>query len=407
VGKEKFICSLDIGTKKICLIIARVEGERMEVLGSGYAPSAGLKKGVVIDLEEASESIRKAAQEAELKSDFSTDWVTVGISGDHIQSFNCHGAATVQGKNQEVSAEDVSQVIQAAQSIPIPAEREIIHVLPQEFYLDSRGEIHNPVGLTGARLDVDIHVVTCESALTQNIINAVNRAQMRVKRVVLQQLASAEAVLTTDEKDLGVALLDIGGGTTDIALFVRNSIRSTTVLPVGGEHFTRDLAIGLRTPIEEAERVKTGSGSVATDDIAGDEMLEIPGVGTRSSRLVQRRVIGGILRDRAVELMELVKDQIERTGDRDQLVSGAVLTGGGSMMDGMLDLAEQVLEMPVRQGLPNGIQGLTDELSHPIYATAIGLAMIGVRGGVDHRMRGSKSGSVPWFVNRFLTWVGS
>jgi cell division protein FtsA len=358
-------------------------------------------------LDEASESIRNAAQEAEMKSDFSTDWVTVGISGDHIQSFNCHGAVTVQGKRQEVSAENVSQVIQAAQSIPIPPEREIIHVLPQEFRLDGRGDIHNPVGLSGTRLDVDIHVVTCESALTQNIINAVNRAQMRVKRVVLQQLASAEAVLTPDEKDLGVALLDIGGGTTDIALFSRNSIRSTSVMPVGGAHFTRDLAIGLRTPIEEAEQIKIRSGSIALGNMAEDEMIEIPGVGTRDSRLVQRRVIGGILHDRAAELMELVKNHIERTGDRDQLVSGAVLTGGGSMMDGIIDLAEQVLEMPVRRGLPNGIQGLTDELSHPIFATAVGLAKIGLNGGLDYRVRGGKTGTVPWFVNRFLTWVGS
>ena len=215
------------------------------------------------------------------KSSISVDWVTIGAAGDHFQSFNSHGAITIEGNHQEVTAEEMAQVIRAAQSIPIPPDREVIHVLPQEFFLDDHGGIQNPVGLFGSRLDVNIHVVTCQSALNQNLINAVNRAQMRVKKVILQQLASAEAVLTKDERELGTAVIDIGGGTTDIAMFIRNAVQFTKVLPVGGAHFTRDLAIGLQTPMEEAERIKKESGTVLTERVQEGETVEVPGMGTR------------------------------------------------------------------------------------------------------------------------------
>jgi cell division protein FtsA len=405
--KERIVCGLDIGTTKICMLIARARSDdTLEIISSGYADSFGLRKGLVVDLEEAAASIRKAAEEAELKSGISVDWVTVGVSGDHIQSFNCHGAVQIEGKHHEVLQNHVDQVIRAAQSIPIPADREIIHVLTQEFFLDNRGEIQNPVGLTGSRLDVNIHVVTCDSALNQNLINAVNRAEMRVRKVVLQQLASAESVLTRDEKELGTAIVDIGGGTTDIALFQRNAIRFTSVLPVGGAHFTRDLAIGLRTPVDHAERIKKESGNVLLEGIAEDEVVEIAGVGTREARGISRITACRILRDRAMELLELVKDQLERGTDRDQLIGGVVLTGGGCLLGGMVELAEQVLQLPVRQGLPCGIQGLSDELSHPVYATAIGLAMLGARQPETAKKTPGKSSS-SWFVDRFLSWVGN
>lgn len=406
--KDQIICGLDIGTTKICMMVARVRPDNsLEVLSTGYANSAGLRKGVVVDLEEASRSIRRAAEEAELKSGLSVDWVTVGVAGDHIQSFNCHGAVSVSGKHQEVTAEDMAQAILAAQSIPIPPEREIIHVLPQEFSLDDRGDIQNPVGLTGSRLDVNIHVVTCESAQNQNLINAANKAQMRVKRFVLQQLASAEAVLTRDERELGAAVVDIGGGTTDIAVLVKNAISFTAVLPVGGAHFSRDLAIGLRTPIEEAERIKKESGTVLVEGIAAGEFVMVPGIGSRGARDLPRRAIAEILRDRAVELLELVKDQLARSGSRDQLVAGVVLTGGGCMLGGMIELAERVLEMPVRQGLPLGIPGISDELSHPVYATAIGLTMFGAQSREEGIVRPGKSSPGPRYLNRFLSWVGN
>ncbi len=406
--KEKMICGLDIGTTKICMLIVRcgADGE-FEIVSSGYSLSSGLKKGVVVDLEEAAAAIRKAAEEAELKAGVSVDWVTAGISGDHIQSYNCHGAISIDRKNQEVAPDDMAQVIHAAQSIPIPAGREIIHVLPQEFFLDNRGDIRDPVGLTGSRLDVNIHVVTCESSLSQNLINAVNRADMRVRKVVLQQLASAEAVLTRGERDLGCVVIDIGGGTTDIALFVKNAIRFSSVLPVGGAHFTRDLAVGLRTPIEDAERIKKEFGSVLPESIAEDESVETPGIGTRGPRGLPRKLVSEILRARAMELLELVKAQIEGSGARDQLNAGAVLTGGGSMLTGIIELAEQVLEMPVRQGVPQGIRGLTNGLSHPVYAGAVGLAIFEALDSAERKRRPGKANSSPWLISRILSWVGS
>ncbi len=407
-NKERMICGLDVGTTKICMLIVRcaADGE-LEVVSSGYSLSAGLKKGVVVDLEEAAGAIKKAAEEAELKSGISVDWVTAGISGDHIQSYNCHGAVSIERKNQEVAPDDMAQVIHAAQSIPIPAGREIIHVLPQEFFLDNRGDIRDPVGLSGSRLDVNIHVVTCESSLSQNLINAVNRADMRVRKVVLQQLASAEAVLTRGERDLGTAVIDIGGGTTDIALFVKNAIRFSSVLPIGGAHFTRDLAVGLRTPIEDAERIKKESGSVLPESIADDEIVETPGIGARGPRGLPRKLVSEILRARAMELLELVKTQIEGSGARDQLNAGAVLTGGGSMLTGIIDLAEQVLEMPVRQGVPQGIQGLSNGLSHPVYAGAVGLAIFEALDSAERKRRPGRANSSPWLISRILSWVGS
>jgi cell division protein FtsA len=390
------------------MMIARAHSDgSLEIISTGYANSSGLKKGIVVDLEEAAASIRKAADEAELKSNHSVDWVTVGAAGDHFQSFNSHGAITIEGNHQEVTAEEMDQVIRVAQSVPVPPDCEVIHVLPQEFFLDDHGGIQNPVGLHGSRLDVNIHVVTCQSALNQNLINAVNRAQMRVKKVILQQLASAEAVLTRDERELGTAVIDIGGGTTDIAVYVRNAVQFTKVLPVGGAHFTRDLAIGLQTPMDDAECIKRESGTVLTDRVSEGEAVEVPGMGSRAARAVQRKMVCGILRDRAVELLELVREQVWKAGENERLVAGAVLTGGGSMMDGMLELSEEMLGMPVRQGLPLGVHGLTSELSHPVYATAIGLALFGAEEAGYRKNGSAKASSSPWLFNRILSWAGN
>jgi cell division protein FtsA len=307
-----------------------------------------------------------------------------------------------------VTAEEMAQVIRAAQSsIPLSADREIIHVLPQEFFLDDYGGILNPVGLHGSRLDVNAHIVTCQSTLNQNMIHAVNRAQMRAKKVVLQQLASAEAVLTKDEKELGTVVIDIGGGTTDIAVFVNNAVQFTSVLPVGGSHFTRDLAIKLQTPIEDAERIKKESGTVLSERISEGETAEAPGMGVRSSRSVPRSIICETLRYRAVELLELVKEQIWNVGENEHLIAGAVITGGGSMLDGILELAEETWGIPVRQGLPLGVQGLTDELSHPVYSTAVGLALFGAEEAGYRKAETSRANSSPWLFNRILSWAGS
>jgi cell division protein FtsA len=406
--KDRVVCGLDVGTTKICMMIARPHPDgRLEVLSTGYANSSGLKKGVVVDLEEAAASIRKAADEAESESGFSVDWVIVGAAGDHFQSYNSHGAITIEGNNQEVTATEMASVIRAAQSIPIPADREVIHVLPQEFFLDDHGGIQNPVGLYGSRLDVNIHVVTCQSTLNQNLINAVNRAQMRVKKVILQQLASAEAVLTRDERELGTAVIDIGGGTTDLAIFFKNAVQFTSVLPVGGIHFTRDLAIGLQTPMDDAERIKKDSGTVLTEKILEEEILDVPGMGTRATRSVSRRLVYEILRARAMELLELLKDQIWKARENGRLVAGVVVTGGGSMLDGLLELTEETLGMPVRQGLPLGIHALTPELSHPVYSTAIGLALFGAEEAGFRKKGLGKTSNSPWLLNRILSWVGN
>jgi cell division protein FtsA len=389
------------------MMIARAHSDgSIEVLSTGYANSAGLKKGVVVDLDEAAASIRKAAEEAENKSGISVDWVTVGAAGDHFQGFNSHGAITIEGNHQEVTAEAMAQVIRAAQSIPIPPDREVIHVLPQEFFLDDHGGIQNPVGLSGSRLDVNIHVVTCQSSLNQNLINAVNRAQMRVKRVILQQLASAEAVLTKDERELGTAVIDIGGGTTDIAIFIKNAVQFTKVMPVGGTHFTRDLAIGLQTPMEEAERLKKESGTLLSERVLNDETVLVPGMGTRAARSVPRKVICEILRDRATELLELIKDQLWKAVENERLIAGVVVTGGGSMLDGIIELTEETLGLPVRQGLPLGVRGLTEELAHPVYATSIGLALFGADEAGFRKQSAGKTNSTPGFFNRILSWAG-
>jgi cell division protein FtsA len=406
--KERMICGLDVGTDKICCLIARVlRDNSVEFIGSGTAKSAGLKKGVVTHLEDAAASIRKAAQEAELKSARSVDWVSVAISGDHVQSFNCRGAISVNGKHQEVTTESVAQVMQAAQTTPVPPEREVIHVLPQEFFLDSRGDIRNPIGLTGLKLDVDVHIVTCDSSLSQNLINAVNKAQMRVRKVILPQLAGAQVVCMQDEKDLGCVLIDIGGGTTDVAVITRDALRYTAVLPVGGMHFTRDLAVGLRTPLQEAERIKIDFGNVLVEEVADDEVIQVPRVAEPGAREMPRLKACRILHDRGAEVLELVKDHIARSGLRDRIVSGAVITGGGSMLRGIVALAERKLDMPVRLGMPHGIAGLPEELVHPMYSTAVGLAMLEARNGSVFPVPPGQGGPAQRAVNRFLSWIGS
>jgi cell division protein FtsA len=386
------------------MMIAQVHPNgTLKLLSTGYADSGGMKKGIVVGLDEASASIRKAAEEAEQKSNISVDWVTVGASGDHFHSYNSRAAIPVDGNRQEVTAKHMEQVINAAvQSIPIPADREAIHILPQEFILDDNGGIQNPVGLYGSRLDVKIHVVTCPSTLNQNLINAVNRAQMRVGNVVLQPLASAEAVLTKDERELGTTIIDIGGGTTDIAIFHKNAVQFTKALPVGGANFTRDLSIGLQTPMEEAERIKKSVGTVIPEKIQDHEMVDVPGIGTHASRSVSRKVICGILRDRAAELLDLTRDQLWKALGSERLTGGVVLTGGGSVLDGMVELTRETLGIPVRQGVARGVEGLTEELLHPVYATAIGLTLYG-GGQAEYRKRNpGKSSGLPWILSKIL-----
>lgn len=405
--KERIVCGLDVGSGKTCIVGARAHCDgRLEVIGSGYASSCALTKGVMVNLEEAAASIRRAAQELESESGISVDWVVAGISGDHIQSHNLRGAIAVKGKHQEVTAENMAQVIHAAQAVSLPLEREVLHVLPQEFFLDTYDGIKNPVGLTGSQLEANVHVVTCDSALIQNLVNAVNRAQMRVRKVAFQSLASGEAVLTPDEKEHGAALIDIGGGTTGVALFVRDSVCFASVIPVGGGHFTSDLVEGISTPSEEAERVKKEFGSVWPERIADEEVISVRGFGTRGVRDLPWKEVCDILRCRAVELLRIVKNVIDRSGWCEQLVTGAVLTGGGSMLGGILELAAEILEMPVRQGIPQGLNGLSPSLAHPAYAGAIGLALLDVQDTSRRWKRHNRSASAPPWIDGFLSWFG-
>jgi cell division protein FtsA len=401
--KNPIICGLDVGTSSVCMVIAREHPDsELEFISSGHAESHGLSKGVVVNLDDAAAAIRKAAGEAEKKAGISADWVRLGAGGDHFQSFNSRGAVTVAGERREVTAELVSQVIAASQSLIIPPDREIVHVLEQEFFLDGQVGIKNPVGLFGSQLDVDVHIMTCHSALIQNLINAVNRAEMRVQKVISQPLAAAAAVLTRDEKELGAAMIDIGGGSTSIVVFQRNAVRFTKNLPIGGQSFTRDLAIGLQAPLEEAERLKRTSGTVLSERVSEEESIVISGIGARPERTVERKIVCNILHARATELLELISDQLRVAAGGSTLIGGIIITGGGSMLDGIAEMTEEYLEMPVRLGVPIGISGLSDELKSPEYSTAAGLTLFGAG---DSILRMSPGWSMQRFVARVLSWM--
>lgn len=370
--KDRIICGLDVGSSKTCLIMARCRPNgRLELVASGLADTHGLSKGMVVNLPDVADSIRRAADEVELKSLIPVESVVSSISGNHIQSSTFRGSVTV--RQPAVSPADVKNVIDSAWSAPLPSGQEIIHLLPLEFFLDSRGGIKNPVGLVGSQLDVDLCVINGTGTLIQSMINAANKARLGVRRVVLQSLAAGEAVLAPEEKELGTALVDIGAGTTDVAVFTRDSICFATVIPVGGEHFTRDLVEALRIAREEAERIKLESGSVLPEAIDPDEKITLLGLGRRGPYDLPRRKMCGFLHDRGAELFELVKGEIGKAGVK--LIGGCVLTGGGSMLHGMVELAERILDMRVRQGLPFGIDGAEEELSHPVYACAAGLVI--------------------------------
>ncbi len=401
--KEHIVCGLDVGTSKTCMIMARANRSgKLEMVASGYSKSCGLSKGIVVNPAEVVSSIRLAADEVESKSNIAANSVVAGISGNHIQSHHFHGRVEIQGKHNEVTEEDMENAIRAA-SIPLSSETEIIHRIPQEFHINNQGGIKNPVGLAGSQLDVNLHVISCDSALCQSFINTANKAQLEVKRVILQSIASGEAVLTPEEKELGTLVIDIGGGTTDLAVFENGSISFASVIPVGGAHFTHDLVEGLRTSREEAERIKIECGSVLPEQVSPDEVVTIQGLGMRGSYEYPRKEICEYLRARGAELMELVRDDLIHSGVRERLIAGVVLTGGGSMMNGILELAESILQMPVRQGLPLGFDGLSKELAHPTYACAVGLTMIEAQKNAQRDFQ-SRPRPTPPLIERILSW---
>lgn len=380
MAREDFVVGLDIGTTKICALVGRRDPEgRIEILAKGQSPSKGLRKGMVVDIEHTVGSITKAVEEAEVQAGVEITGIYAGIAGGHIEGLNRSGAVAIAHPDKEITRKDVERAINAAQVVAIPPDREVIHVLPQDFTIDDQDGIKEPVGMSGVRLEARIHIVTGAVAAAQNIVRSVNRAGFRVEDIILQPLASAEAVLTPEEKELGVVLVDIGGGTSDITLFLEGNIWHTAVLSVGGDQVTNDIAIGLSAPISGAERIKKRYGSCLSSLVGEEEMIPVPGIGGREDRLLKRRVLSEIIQPRMEEVFSLVAEEIRKTGYEDLVNAGVVITGGASLMEGVVELAEEVLDVPVRLGLPLGISGLTPEINSPIYATGVGLVMQGLR----------------------------
>jgi len=373
--RENLIVGLDIGTTKICAIVGNVTEDGVDIVGIGTSPSRGLRKGVVINIETTVASIKKAIEEAELMAGCEIKSVYAGIAGGHIKGFNSQGVIAI--KNREVSPDDVRRVIDAAKAIAIPMDREVIHILPQEFIIDDQDGIREPLGMSGVRLEARVHIVTGAVASAQNIVKSCNRAGLDVADIVLEQLASSEAVISPEEKEIGVALVDIGGGTTDIAIFVDGAIKHTSVLSLGGNHLTNDIAVGLRTPMAEAEKIKQKYGCCYTSMVGKDETIEVPSVGGRKPRVLSRQLLSEILEPRMEEIFTLVNREIVKSGYDDQIASGVVITGGTSILEGMPELAEQIFNLPVRRGVPQNIGGLVDVVNSPVYATGVGLVVYG------------------------------
>jgi cell division protein FtsA len=385
--RDELIVGLDIGTTKIAAIVGEVTEEGIDIIGIGTAPSRGLRKGVVVNIDATVQSIEKAIEEAEHMAGCEITSVYAGIAGGHIKGLNSHG--TVAVKDKEVRDGDIARVIESAKAVAIPMDREIIHVLPREYVVDEQDGIREPLGMAGVRLEAKVHIVTAAVTSAQNIVKCCNRCGLQVADIVLEPLASAEAVLHEDEKELGVALIDIGGGTTDIALFTEGAIVHTSVLPIGGNHLTNDIAVGLRTPLESAEKIKQKYGCALTSLIDADETIEVPSVGGRSPRVLPRSVLGEILMPRVEEIFEYVRKEIVKAGFEDMLASGAVLTGGTTVLEGMAELAEEVLGLPARRGAARNIGGLVDVVKSPSYATGVGLVQYGAK---QQRATGGPSG---------------
>ncbi|MBJ6802088.1 MULTISPECIES: cell division protein FtsA [Geomonas] len=404
--RDNLIVGLDIGTTKICAIVGNVTEDGIDIVGIGTSPSKGLRKGVVINIESTVSAIKKAIEEAELMAGCEIKSVYAGIAGGHIKGFNSQGVIAI--KNREVSPEDVKRVIEAAKAIAIPMDREVIHILPQEFIIDDQDGIREPLGMSGVRLEAKVHIVTGAVASAQNIVKSCNRAGLEVADIVLEQLSSSEAVLSADEKELGVALVDIGGGTTDIAIFVDGAIKHTSVLSLGGNHLTNDIAVGLRTPMAEAERIKQKYGCCLSSLVGKDETIEVPSVGGRKPRILSRQLLCEILEPRVEEIFTLVNREIVKSGLEDMIASGVVITGGSTILEGMPELAEQIFNLPVRRGLPQRIGGLTDVVNSPVYATGVGLVVYGSKNVGVHEFPTQQSDETVFrrVSRRMKEWFG-
>jgi cell division protein FtsA len=371
----EIIVGLDIGTTKICAVVGEVRPDGIEIIGMGSHPSQGLRKGVVINIEHTVSSIKEAVEEAETMAGCEISAVYSGIAGGHIKGFNSHGVIAL--KEREVTKRDIERVIEAASAVAIPMDREVIHTLVQEFIVDDQDGILDPLGMSGVRLEAKVHIVTGAVTSAQNIVKCANRAGLDVCDIILEALASSEAVLSNEERNLGSALIDFGGGTTDMAIFSRGAIKHTSVLALGGDNLTYDIAIGLRTPKLEAEKIKIKYGCGLSSLIGKDEAIEVPGVGGRNPRTLSRQILGEILEPRLEEIFSLIYGDLVRSGHQDTIRSGVIVTGGSAELQGVTEMAEQIFNTPARVGYPQGIGGLVEVVNKPMYATAVGLIIYG------------------------------
>ncbi|MCB1683405.1 MAG: cell division protein FtsA [Pseudomonadales bacterium] len=398
------IVGLDIGTSKVAAIVGELtlDGE-LEIIGIGSYPSKGLKKGVVVNIESTVQSIQRAIEEAELMAGCQIDSVYAGIAGSHIRSINSHGIVAV--RDREVFQQDVDRVIDAAQAMAIPADQKILHILPQEYVIDSQEGVKEPLGMSGVRLEAKVHLVTCAVNAAQNIEKCIERCGLKVNDVILEQLASSYAVLTDDERDLGVCVVDIGGGTTDIAVFTDGAIRHTAVIPIAGDQVTNDIAMALRTPTQNAEEIKIKYACALTQLARPDETIKVPGVGDKPAKELSRQALAEVVEPRYDELFTLIQAELRRSGYEDLIAAGIVLTGGASKMEGVIELAEEIFHMPVSLGSPRNVAGLKDIVRNPIYATGVGLLLYGKQREEEQpkRGRGFRSSGL---LSRARKWFG-
>ncbi|MDY7000875.1 MAG: cell division protein FtsA [Thermodesulfobacteriota bacterium] len=375
MAKSGLIVGLDIGTTKICAVVGELTPDGVDVVGIGTNPSTGLRKGVVVNIEQTVQSIKKALEEAELMAGCDIRSVYAGIAGSHIKGFNSHGVIAVKGG--EVGPKDVDRAIDAAKAVAIPLDREVIHILPQEYIVDDQSGIIDPLGMAGVRLEVKVHIVTGAVTSAQNIVRSCHRSGLDVSDIVLESLASSQAVLSPEEREIGVALVDLGGGTTDLAVFSSDSIKHTGILALGGANLTNDIAFGLRTPMASAEKIKVKYGCALAEMVRGDEFIEVPSVGDREPRRLSREVLAEICEPRVEEILGLVDQELIRSGHKNKIAAGVVLTGGASLIQGIQELAEQIFNLPTRVGYPREVGGLKDVVNSPVFATAVGLLMYG------------------------------
>ena len=402
--KDPLVVGLDIGTTKIRTVVGEVAEDQVNIIGLGTSPSKGLRKGVVVNIESTVQSIKKAVEEAELMAGCHITSVYAGIAGGHIKGINSHGVIAV--KNKEIGPGDKQRAKDAASAVAIPMDREVIHVLTQEFLVDDQDGIMDPVGMSGVRLEARVHIVTGAITSAQNIVKCANRAGLDVDDIVLEQLASSEAVVSQEEKDLGVAIIDIGGGTTDLIIFSNGSIKHTATFSLAGSHITHDISIGLRTPADEAEKIKIRYGCSLPSLVRKDESIEVPSVGGREPRVLSRQMLTEIIEPRVDEILTLVQSEVARMGYEKLIASGVVLTGGSTIMEGMPELAEQIFNLPVRRGTPIGIGGLVDLVNSPMYATGVGLALYGSRSKAQSRFKVGERNIFNKVTHRMKEWIG-